>query len=270
MSHTPDHTPLPWLLSADSAHALREKARRLDAYLRDREPDLDEVGHWLRGHAAIEGPHRAAVDSRERTRLLEGVAALAGGGRSNGLSTGRGEPGDIAFVFPGAGSQWPGMAAGLLDSSPVFRARMDDCAQALEPHVGWSLIDVARDPGAGAELARADVVQPVLFAVMVSLAELWRAHGVTPSAVVGHSLGEVAAAAVSEALSLDDAARVAALWSRAQSSLAGRGDMVSVRASADEVRERLAAWGGELVLAADNGPATVLVSGGTAAAAELI
>ncbi|AQA09285.1 hypothetical protein BV401_00980 [Streptomyces malaysiensis subsp. malaysiensis] len=270
MSHTPDHTPLPWLLSADSAHALREKARRLDAYLRDREPDLDEVGHWLRGYAAIEGPHRAAVDSRERTRLLEGVAALAGGGRSNGLSTGRGEPGDIAFVFPGAGSQWPGMAAGLLDSSPVFRARMDDCAQALEPHVGWSLIDVARDPGAGAELARADVVQPVLFAVMVSLAELWRAHGVTPSAVVGHSLGEVAAAAVSEALSLDDAARVAALWSRAQSSLAGRGDMVSVRASADEVRERLAAWGGELVLAADNGPATVLVSGGTAAAAELI
>ncbi|MFD0647437.1 hypothetical protein ACFQ2Y_00815 [Streptomyces malaysiensis subsp. malaysiensis] len=72
MSHTPDHTPLPWLLSADSAHVLREKARRLDAYLRDREPDLDEVGHWLRGHAAIEGPHRAAVDSRERTRLLEG------------------------------------------------------------------------------------------------------------------------------------------------------------------------------------------------------
>ncbi|KOT41581.1 hypothetical protein ADK41_09990, partial [Streptomyces caelestis] len=114
------------------------------------------------------------------------------------------------FVFPGQGSQWPGMARELLASDAVFAARIAECAAALAPHTDWSLADVLRSGGG---LERVDVVQPVLFAVMVSLAEVWRSCGVEPAAVVGHSQGEIAAACVAGALSLEDAARVVALRS---------------------------------------------------------
>ncbi|KOX26992.1 hypothetical protein ADK67_15035, partial [Saccharothrix sp. NRRL B-16348] len=101
--------------------------------------------------------------------------------------------------FPGQGSQWSGMAVELYGSSPVFRARLDECAAALESFVDWDLLGEL-----SGSLDRVDVVQPALWAVMVSLAELWRSHGVTPDAVVGHSQGEIAAAVVAGALSLED------------------------------------------------------------------
>ncbi|AQA10005.1 hypothetical protein BV401_05340 [Streptomyces malaysiensis subsp. malaysiensis] len=133
------------------------------------------------------------------------------------------------LVFPGQGSQWVGMAAGLLESSPVFAERVGECAAALAPFVEWSLGDVLRGgEGAAEALERVDVVQPALFAVMVSLAELWRSYGVEPAAVIGHSQGEIAAACVAGALSLEDAARVVALRSKALRALSGRGGMVSV------------------------------------------
>ena len=117
---------------------------------------------------------------------------------------------------------------------------------------------------------RADVVQPALWAVMVSLAAVWEAAGVTPDAVVGHSQGEIAAAVVAGVLSLEDGARVVALRSRALTALAGRGGMVSVAEPADAVRERIAAWGGRLSVAAVNGPAATVVSGEPDALAELV
>ena len=105
---------------------------------------------------------------------------------------------------------------------------MRACAQALEPFVDWSLVDVLRgEPGAPSS-ERVDVVQPALFAVMVSLARLWRSSGVRPAAVVGHSQGEIAAACVAGALSLADAARVVALRSQALCVLAGEGAMASI------------------------------------------
>ncbi|WP_046734647.1 acyltransferase domain-containing protein, partial [Streptomyces humi] len=134
----------------------------------------------------------------------------------------------VVLVFPGQGSQWVGMAAGLWESSSVFRERMVECERALAPFVDWSLSAVVRGEVGAPGLDRVDVVQPVLFAVMVSLAGLWGSCGVVPAAVVGHSQGEIAAAAVCGALSLEDAARVVALRSRALGVLAGRGGMVSV------------------------------------------
>src|SRR5207302_3762020 len=133
------------------------------------------------------------------------------------------------FVFPGQGAQWEGMALELLESSPVFAEELRACGEALSAFVDWELDDVLRRAPGAPSLERVDVVQPALFAVMVSLARLWRSFGVEPAAVVGHSQGEIAAAHVAGALSLDDAARVVALRSQAvRDELAGHGGMVSL------------------------------------------
>jgi acyl transferase domain-containing protein len=162
------------------------------------------------------------------------------------------------------------MASALLDSSEVFAAELQACADALAPHVDWSLLDVLRGVEGAPALDRVDVVQPALFAVMVSLAALWRSVGVRPDAVVGHSQGEIAAAYVAGALTLADAARIVALRSRAIVALAGGGGMVSVSLSAPRARDRIAPWDGRISLAAVNGPATVVVSGEPAALDEFL
>ncbi|MYS28109.1 SDR family NAD(P)-dependent oxidoreductase, partial [Streptomyces sp. SID7804] len=173
-------------------------------------------------------------------------------------------------MFPGQGSQWQGMALELLDSSPVFAARLVECERALAPFTDWSLLDVLRGAEGAPGFDRVDVVQPALWAVMVSLAALWRSVGVEPDAVIGHSQGEIAAAAVSGALSLDDAAKVVALRSRAIVKLAGTGGMVSVALPADEVRDLITRWDGAVDIAAHNGPRSVVVAGEVTALEELV
>ncbi len=148
----------------------------------------------------------------------------------------------------------------------MFAARLAACGRALAPHVEWELDDVL----AGRHgFEAADVVQPALWAVMVSLAAVWQAAGVVPDAVVGHSQGEIAAAVVAGILSLEDAARVVALRSRTLKALAGRGGMLSVAESADGVRERIASFGERLAVAAVNGPGSTVVSGEPDALREL-
>jgi acyl transferase domain-containing protein/acyl carrier protein len=166
------------------------------------------------------------------------------------------------------------MALELLDSSPVFAEQMRVCGGALAEYVDWSLEDVLRGVDGAAGLDRVDVVQPVLFAVMVSLAALWRACGVRPSVVVGHSQGEIAAAYVAGGLSLEDAARVVALRSRALVGLAGKGGMVSVALPVSELEGhsdgRLERWGARIGVAAVNGPSSVVVSGDRVALEEFL
>ncbi|MGW1145215.1 acyltransferase domain-containing protein, partial [Streptomyces sp. NPDC002454] len=173
------------------------------------------------------------------------------------------------FVFPGQGSQWAGMAAEALDVSEAFADAVAACEQALAPHVDWSLTQVLRNAPGAPSLDRVDVVQPVLFAVMVALAAHWRGTGIAPDAVVGHSQGEIAAACVAGALSLDDAARVVALRSRALLRLAGSGGMVSVAASAARTEALLPA-GGRSCVAALNGPDAVVVAGEPAELSALL
>ncbi|WP_308431110.1 beta-ketoacyl synthase N-terminal-like domain-containing protein, partial [Kitasatospora griseola] len=274
MAH-PDGTeaPLLWTLAGSGRESLAAGARGLHGYLAGRDDWSPQDIALTLARTASEGSRRAALVADDRDGFLRRLDALADGRSMPGLVEGTaGAARRVAFVFPGQGAQWPRMAVDLLDTSAVFRDRMDACAQALEPFVDWSPIDVLRDPDAPGAPAgdRADVVQPLLFAVTVSLAELWRSHGVEPAAVLGHSVGEVTAAAVSGALSLDDSARVVALWSQAQATLAGQGDMVSVMAPADEVEPRLRRWDGRLVVAAHNGPRSVIVSGDRGAAAELL
>lgn len=166
-----------------------------------------------------------------------------------------------AFVFPGQGAVWPGMVAELLDSSPVFAARIGECADALAPHVDWSLVDVLRAEHPSPGYDRADVSEPVLFAIQVALAHLWQSHGVEPQAVAGYSLGEVAAACVAGALSLEEAARVIALWSEAQARLTRPGGMALLALPPEEAQVRLAPLDGTVNIAGILAPRSVVVSG---------
>ncbi|MFC5880636.1 SDR family NAD(P)-dependent oxidoreductase, partial [Streptomyces virginiae] len=254
--------PVPFLVSAKSDRALRAQAGRLLDHLRDHPGvRLTDIGRSLAvGRAHFD--RRAAVVAADRAELEQGLLALVDGATARGVVTGQSRPAARpVFVFPGQGAQWVGMAAGLLESSPVFAGRMAECAAALEPHVDWSLLDVVRGAQGAPGFERVDVVQPVLWSVMVSLAAVWRSLGVEPAAVIGHSQGEIAAACVAGVLSVEDAARVVALRSRALTVLSGRGGMMSVARPATWVRERIGAWQGRISVAAVNGPAQTVVSG---------
>ncbi|MBD3009675.1 type I polyketide synthase, partial [Streptomyces sp. 5-10] len=269
----PEPGPLPWILSGKSEAALSAQAERLLAHLDAHPggPRPADVGYSLATTRAVHD-QRAVLVGTDREDFTRALTALARGEAAAQLVQGTGTAGKTAFVFPGQGSQWAGMAVGLMDASPVFAARIHECAAALAEFTDWSLVEVLRGAEGAPSLERVDVVQPVLFAVMVSLAELWRSLGVVPSAVVGHSQGEIAAACVAGILSLQDAARVVALRSQAIGRvLAGKGGMVSVALPVAEVRERIAPWGEERIsVAAVNGPSSAVVSGEPEALDELL
>ena len=169
------------------------------------------------------------VVGADRDELLNGLSAVASGAPAPNVETGRASAtGGTVFVFPGQGSQWTGMAVELMDTAPAFADEMRRCDTAFAEFADWSLLDAVRGGPGCPSLDRVDVVQPVLFAVMVSLAAQWRALGVRPDAVLGHSQGEIAAAYVAGALSLGDAAKVVAVRSKAVSAISGSGGMVSV------------------------------------------
>jgi acyl transferase domain-containing protein/acyl carrier protein len=265
---TPSSGVVPLALSARGAEALQAQAAAIAAFLKTQPELLPADLAWSAAQHRSRLEHRAVVLGTGRDDLLAGLSALAADTASARVV--RGVAGDprAVFVFPGQGSQWVGMATELLASSEVFAARMADCAAALREFADWDLFDVLGDAEA---LARVDVVQPALFAVMVSLAAVWRSFGVEPAAVVGHSQGEIAAACVAGALSLSDAARIVVLRSRSIARhLAGRGGMVSVPLPAAELRDALAPYGDRVSIAAVNGPASTVVSGEPAALAEIL
>ncbi|MFG3105057.1 SDR family NAD(P)-dependent oxidoreductase, partial [Streptomyces sp. NPDC048182] len=262
---------VPWVVSARGEQALRAQARLL-AERAATDPALAsplDVGWSLvRSRSVFE--NRAVVVGRDREELLAGVRALAVGEPSAGVVEGvvQGASGaGPVLVFPGQGSQWVGMGARLLEESPVFAARIAECERALSAYVDWSLTGVLR--GDGGELSRVEVVQPVLWAVMVSLAAVWEHYGVKPAAVIGHSQGEMAAACVAGALSLEDAARVVAVRSDALRQLAGRGAMASLGVGAEQAAELIEGHLG-VGIAAVNGPASTVISGPPEEVAALV
>ncbi|GAB1639956.1 type I polyketide synthase [Krasilnikovia sp. MM14-A1259] len=268
-AHSPDeraeeHTPVvaastAWVVSGRSAQGLDGQAARLREWLTARpEPTAADVA-WSLASTRSFFEHRAVVIGGDRGELAAGLADLSGPAVTG---VARSQPGTV-FVFPGQGSQWVGMGRELASVSPVFAARLGECERALAPYVGWSLTEMLSSDG---QWTDADVVQPLLWAVMVSLAAVWEAAGVTPDAVVGHSQGEIAAATVAGMLSVEDAAKVVALRSQTLKAISGAGGMMSVAASAATVEPRL---GGRVALAAVNGPASVVVSGEPDALQEL-
>ncbi|GAA2811821.1 type I polyketide synthase [Kitasatospora sp. CM 4170] len=256
-------SPVPVVVSARSAAALRAQAERLRQRV-ESDPELEpaDVG-WSAVTTRSALKHRAVVVAADRAELLDGLAALAAGEASAHVVTGEASArAGLVWVFPGAGSQWAGMALGLWESNPVFAARMDACERLLGELTDWSLRDVLAD---GAALEQVGVMQPALFAVMVSLAEVWRSVGLAPDAVVGHSQGEVAAVCAAGMLSLEDGLRLIVGRSRViATGLVGLGEMASLAMPAEDVDT------GRVAIAAVNSPRVVTVSGESEAVRELV
>jgi acyl transferase domain-containing protein/NADPH:quinone reductase-like Zn-dependent oxidoreductase len=250
----PEPPVVPWVVSARGTAALRTQARRLTDFLTaDPGATPAEVGWSLvTSRAAFE--HRAVIAGDHGAGLI----ALAAGEAHPAMVSGRVVGSDPVLVFPGQGSQWAGMGVELLRSSPVFADRIAECGEALAPHVTWSLTEMLSADVQ--DFDRVDVVQPVLWAIMVGLAAVWEHHGVRPAAVIGHSQGEIAAACVAGALSLADAATIVTARSRALVQLSGTGAMASIGAAAEDV-ERLLPDTGDVTIAAVNGPRSTVVSG---------
>jgi acyl transferase domain-containing protein len=254
------------VLSARTPAALRRSALRHALFL---EPDGRGRDHALREicrSAALGRDHHpfrlwAVGDSHDA--LAEVLRALAQGAPTpdGGLhEAGFDGPHPVAFVFPGQGSQWLGMGRELLRTSAGFRTALGECDTALREELGWSVLELLLDESAG--LAEAvEVVQPLLWAVEVALAAHWRAMGVDPDLCIGHSMGEAAAACVTGALSLADAARVIARRCRLLRRLAGRGAMLATELSPRQARELVSGYGDEACVAVENSPHSTVLGG---------
>ncbi|AGM07229.1 type I polyketide synthase [Amycolatopsis keratiniphila] len=268
----PATPPQLWPLSAASEDALREQAAILARWVRDR-PAIDpaDVGRSLATtRTALR--ERAVVRGERTTTLLAGLDAVAASGtvpESAGARARASDDDSPVFVFPGQGAHWPGMGARLWEDSPVFAEALRRCAKALSPWIDFDVVDVLRGVG-GTSLESSEVVQPALFAMYVSLAEMWKSQGVRPVAVIGHSQGEIAAAYVAGALSLPDAARVVAVRSRALRTITTPGAMASLALPAQRAETLLARWGGGVEVAAVNGPTATTVGGDADAVDELL
>ncbi|CAM5642413.1 SDR family NAD(P)-dependent oxidoreductase [Streptomyces canarius] len=258
----PRPAPALWLLSAHTPAALRAQARALAQYTVDHpEADVGQVAHAL-GTGRAHLSHRAAVWGREAEELRTGLRAVADRTpHARGESGTAGGHDGVALVFPGQGGEWPGMARALYAESPAFARRLRTAVEALAAHSDLTLRHLLGDES-GTMLGRVDLVQPALFAVSVSVAGLWSDHGVPVTAVVGHSQGEIAAAHIAGALSLEEAARIVAVRARVLAEPApDTGGMASVALGEQEVRAHLAARGCEARVAVVNGPRATVLAG---------
>ena len=257
-----------WPISGRTAEALADQAARLAHHVKaNPEFSLRDVGCAL-GTTRASFEHRAVVLGSNRVDLLAGLAEVAEN-KPVGPIRGHAMDRQVVFVFPGQGAQYAGMAAQLMEESAFFAERIRDCEAAFADYVDWSLTDVLRQVDGAPSLERVDVVQPALFATMISLAALWRSYGIEPTAVLGHSQGEVAAAYVAGALSLGDAARIVTMRSKPLRSLPGSGGMASINAPVARVRELMAGFE-DLYIAAINSPSTTVVAGGADAVTAIV
>ncbi|GAA1770519.1 type I polyketide synthase [Nonomuraea bangladeshensis] len=262
-----DDRPVLLPLSARHPRALAALAGRYRDLLRTGSASLEQVA----AAAGVRRTHhdfRCAVVAGTREEAAARLDAFAADGPSDGTYSGETETGRTAerrrtaWVFPGQGAQWAGMGRDLLDSEPVFAETIASCERAMRSYVDWSLTDELTAAPQTSRLTRADVAQPVIFAVQVALARLWRSWGFEPDAVIGHSMGEVAAAHVAGILDLDDAARIICGRSGLARSIAGgHGAMAAVELPYERARERVAGYGGRVVVGVSNSPTSCVLAG---------
>jgi acyl transferase domain-containing protein len=252
----------PLLLSAKSEEALCEQARRLRVHLLEN-PELAplDVAFSL---ATTQLERRAAILGKDRDTLLAGLQLLARGARSAKVVRGAVGSGRTAFMFTGQGAQRPGMGAALARAFPVFDEALEEICAELDHHTGRSLKELMFAPEGSTEaslLDRTEFTQPALFALEVSLFRLLETFALKPDLLIGHSIGELAAAHVAGVLALADACALVAARGRLMGALPTGGAMLAVHASEQEAADALRGLGEEIALAAVNGPASVVLSG---------
>ena len=256
--------------SARSREALSSLARAyLSAITEEEAPALNDIC-FTAGLHRMHHEHRGALVAGSRAEMSDRLRAFLLGERGPGVWSGKAEPGlspKVVFVCPGQGSQWEGMGRQLKSREAAFRDELKRCEQAMRPFVDWSLeeqLDLDRD-APGYRMDEIDVIQPALISIEIALAALWRSWGVEPDAVVGHSMGEVAAAYMAEALSLEDAMRIICTRSRLLRRVSGKGVMAVVGLPMDQAQDALAGIEDRLSVAVSNSPRSTVLSGDMAA-----
>lgn len=260
------------VLSARNAGALKQLAHEYREFLLESSGELQDIVYSA-GTRRSHHEHRLAVVGATHQEIARCLAEVVEGQEPSGVAMGRRcgphRP-KIAFIFPGQGSQWLGMGRELLATDASFRSAMKDCDAAIARETGWSVLAELEASPEHSRLGSIDVVQPVLFAMAVSLAALWRSWGVSPDAVIGHSMGEVAAAHVAGALDLSDAAAIICRRSRLLRRVSGQGVMAVVELDQEQARECLQGHEDRVSVAVSNSPRSTVLSGEPAAIAEIL
>ncbi|HVR09846.1 MAG TPA: amino acid adenylation domain-containing protein, partial [Thermoanaerobaculia bacterium] len=261
-------------LSARSREALRDHALGVAAWLRAPAPGrlLRDVC-WSAARRRSHHPFRLSLAVRSAGEAAAHLEAFGAGEARPGMTAGQrvaGQPPRLVFVFPGQGPLWSGMACRLLAAEPSFRAALERCDELVGAELGWSVLRVLAEGVADPSKPDVEIVQPLVFCIQVALAELLRARGVVPDAVVGHSMGEVTAAQVSGALSLPDAVRVLCRRSQVLKGAVGNGAMALVELGVAEAQEAIAAYGQRVTVAVSNSARSTVLSGETAAIEEVV
>jgi acyl transferase domain-containing protein len=258
----------PSALSA-LASALREALAPAGALHRASLEALSYTAGVRRSHHA----HRLSVVARSVAELSAHLERFLSGeddGRLAVSVASRGAPPRLVFVFSGQGTQWPTMARDLFDEEPVFRAALERCDAILRSLGGPSILEEMSAEASRSRLDDTEIAQPVILALQVALAALWRSWGIEPDAVVGHSVGEIAAAHVGGMLRLEDAARIVLHRGRLMQRATGRGRMAAIDLPVASVRELVAGYGARLSIAAINSPRSTVIAGEPSALSEAL
>lgn len=273
-SDRPDPVDRPILLplSARTDDALRETVVRWRRFVRSSGADLHDIAAAA-GRRREHHDHRLVFVARDREDLIHRMTEwLADGERSGQAISGRpaGELHAPVFVFTGQGAQWWAMGQQLIQREPVFRRVLEEIDSHLQPLAGWSLIEEMTRDEESSQINRTNIAQPAIFGLQVALAELWKSWGIVPAKVVGHSVGEVAAAYVAGAYTLEDAVTIIYHRSRLQDMTGGNGRMVAVGLSQAEARKAIAGREDQVQVAVVNSPGMVTLAGDTAPLEEIV
>jgi len=258
-------------LSARTEGALKAYAGLYQNYLPEHAADAGQLGKVCAATAALKSgfEYRLVLHGTDAADLSAQLGDFLQ--REEPLTPTRKEAPKVVFIFPGQGSQWIGMGRALYASEKVFRAALDACDAAFRNYTDWSLIAELHADAAASRFKEINVIQPSICAIQIALAQLWRSWGVEPHAVVGHSMGEVAAACTAGALSLDDAARIICMRSLLMRKLSGKGGAMAVtELSVAQAEQIVARYPGKLSVAVSNSPKSTVIAGDQGAITEVL
>jgi acyl transferase domain-containing protein len=270
-STTPSDRSWPVMLSARSENSLRMSAANLSTWIKQyanangSSPVLPDLTYTL-GVRHNHHPHRLTLVASNWTELTEELDAFAANNETPrsrfSFTPRREETTRIGFIMSGQGPQWWGMGRELMEHESVFREMMERCDAALRPWTRFALLEELSRTEEDTQMHRTEIGQPAIFAMQMALAALWKSWGVEPAAIVGHSVGEIAAACVAGIFSLEEAARIIALRARLMETCGrGEGTMLAVGVPEDEAIALIARHDRSVTISALNGPRSITLSG---------